>query len=63
MRVSCLREAKFILRWPPLTCFKKTRVHFVVHEESELALLVSPLLFLQVKLRGLRCVYSTQKQH
>lgn len=62
MGVSCFREAKFILRWPPLTCFKKTCIYLVVDKESELALLVSPLLFLQVKLGGIRCVYSTQKQ-
>lgn len=58
MGVSCFREAKFILRWPPLTCFKKACVHLVVDEESELALSVTALLFLQVKLGGIRCIYS-----
>lgn len=62
MGVSCFREAKFILRWPPLTRFKMTCVHLVADEESELAPFVSPLLFLQVKLGGIRCIYSIQKQ-
>lgn len=61
MGVSCFREVKFILRWPPLSCFKKTCVHLVVDEESELAPFVSPLLFLQVKLGGIKvCLQHTE---
>lgn len=59
MGVFCFREAKCILRWSLLTCFKTTFVHLVGGEESELAFLVSPLL--QVKVGGARRVYSTQK--
>lgn len=54
MGVFCFREAKCILRWSLLTCFKTTFVHLVGGEESELAFLVSPLL--QVKVGGARRV-------